>query len=91
MRRRGDFTRPKKGCSKLLAMNAVKMLQFLLSLEKASLFTVAHVSRNASQKGVIVPNRTSVLTRRTRGQDETVVSKEEKNKSQLVFLKSTKL
>jgi hypothetical protein len=72
-------------------MNAAKTPQCLLSLRKASPFTVAHVSRNASQKGVIVPNRTSVLTRRMHGQDETVVSKEEKNKSPLVFLKSTNL
>ncbi len=72
-------------------MNAVKTLQCLLSLEKASPFTVAHVSRNTSQKGVIVPNRTSVLTRRTHGHDETVVSKEEKNKNQLAFLKNTNL
>jgi hypothetical protein len=70
-------------------MNAAKPPQYLSSLKRASLFTAAHASRNAFQKDEGAPSLTLVLTRKTRGQGETVVSKEEKNKTPLAFLKNT--
>ena len=70
-------------------MNAAKKPQCLSSLKKANLFTVAHASRSALQRDETVPPWPSVLTRKTRGQGETAVSKEEKRKSQLAFSKNT--
>jgi hypothetical protein len=52
---RGDFTRPQKECLRLNVMTAAKMPQCLSSLKQASLFTVAHASRNALKIDEEVP------------------------------------
>ena len=83
--RRGEFRRQKKECLKLHVINVAKAPQCHSSLEKASQFTVAHASRNAFRRDETVPHWTSVLIRKTRGQGETKVSKEEKSKTQPAF------
>ena len=70
-------------------MNAAKPLQCLLNLEKANLFTVVDAFRNAPQRNEDGPNRTLVLTQKTRGQGETAVLEEKKRKNPLAFSKNT--
>lgn len=44
---RGESICPKKRCLTLNALNAAKLLQFLLNPQKANQFTAEHVSQNA--------------------------------------------
>jgi hypothetical protein len=79
---RGEFSKCKKGRSKSNALTAAKAPWCLSSLQQASRFTAARVSRNTclSEKVLV---RASVLTRNKHGQDEETIGEEERWKSQL--------
>ena len=84
---RGDFTRLRKGCLRLNAMDAGEKPRYLSSLESADPFTAEPVSLNAGQTDRERLNWTSVLTRRMHGHDEEKVLQAKGKSNQIAFFK----